>query len=273
MAIDWSGAAPSWDRHRHTIEEMKAEVTELLLAAVRPLEGAQVLELGGGTGELAARLADEVGPTGQLTATDLAPGMVELLDKRLAAYPNVTVSRADAMDLDLPERSFDAVVFRMGLMMAPDPDRALAGIHRVLRPGGVFATTVWGTPQENPWMTAVGMAAAFSGLVAGGPPVAPGGPFSLGDPDDLARRVGAAGFSDVSVRRVPKTRHYRDAAQHVDEIGTLSPQLTAAFAAATPEQLAAVVEGVTALTAEYAAEGGGTDVPGTALLCVARRPG
>ncbi len=270
MSIDWNQAAAAWDRHRATIEDMKTEVTERLLASIGPLHGRRILELGGGTGELAARLAEAAGASGSLLATDAAPAMVELLEKRLASYPSVEVGTVDVMAVDLPVGSFDVVVFRMGLMMAPDPDVALAGVRRVLRAGGTFATAVWAAPHENPWMTAVGMAAAMNGLVSGGPPVGPGGPFSLADPADLERRVRAAGFEEVTVEVVRKHRHYRDAAQQVEEIGTLSPQLAGAFDQATPEQMALVVESVAALTAQHAAEGGGADVPATSLLCVAR---
>jgi ubiquinone/menaquinone biosynthesis C-methylase UbiE len=270
VEIDWNRAAPAWDRHRATIEDMKAELTERLLTGIGPLSGRRVLELGGGTGELAARLAEAVGGTGSLVATDAAASMVDLLAKRLAAYPAVEVRAVDAGAIDLPADSVDVVVFRMGLMMASDPDLALAGIRRVLRPGGTFATAVWAAPQDNPWMTAVGMSAAMNGLVRGGPPTGPGGPFSLSDAADLERRVHAAGFEDVVVEVVSTTRHYTDAARQVEEIGTLSPQLAEAFAEATPEQLASVVESVTALTAAYADGSGGVDVPATALLCVAR---
>lgn len=270
MNIDWDRAAAAWDRHRDTIEDMKSEVTERLLDAISPLAGRRILELGGGTGELAARLVEAAGPTGSVVATDAAPAMVELLDKRLASFPTAAVGTVDAMAIDLAAESFDVVVFRMGLMMAPDPDLALTGIRRVLRPGGTFATAVWGAPHENPWMTAVGMAAGMNGLISGGPPVGPSGPFSLCDPADLEQRVRAAGFDDVTVEVVRKQRHYRDAAQQVDEIGTLSPPLAAAFEQATPEQRALVTDTVASLTAQYAADGGGVDVPATSLLCVAR---
>lgn len=270
MEIDWNRAAPAWDRHRATIEDMKTEVTERLLAGLGPLAGRRVLELGGGTGELAARLAEAVGGAGSLLATDAAPAMVDLLEKRLASYPMADVGRVDAGAIDLPAASVDVVVFRMGLMMAPDPDLALAGIRRVLRPGGVFGTAVWAAPQDNPWMTAVGMSAAMNGLVSGGPPTGPGGPFSLCDAADLERRVRAAGFEDVVVEVVSTTRHYADATRQVEEIGTLSPQLAEAFADATPEQMAAVVTSVDALTATYSDGRGGVEVPGTALLCLAR---
>ena len=51
-------------------------------------------------------------------------------------------------------------------------------------------------------MTRVGIAAMINGLVAGGPPVGPGGIFSLGDPDHLKSLVAAAGFVDVSVEEI-----------------------------------------------------------------------
>lgn len=270
MDVDWNAAAVAWDRYRDVVEDLSAEVTDALLAAVRPLTGRQVLELGAGTGELAARLADEIGPTGSLMVTDVAAAMVELQTRRLATYPHVEHAVVDAMTIDLPADSFDVVVFRMGLMMATDPQRAVTGVRRVLRPGGVFVTTTWGGPGENLWMTAVGMAAAMNGLAAGGPPTGPGEPFSLTDAAQLEQVVRDAGFDEVRVEVVHGRRHYGDAAQHVAEIGALAPSLAAAFASATADQVAAVTDQFAVLTAPYAAAGGGVDVPTTALLCVAR---
>jgi SAM-dependent methyltransferase len=267
--VDWSIMAPTWDHHREAIETMKATLTARLLEALAPLDGKRVLELGGGTGELAARLADAVGPTGSVLATDVAAGMVELLEKRLAAVPQAEVATVDAAAIDLPDDSFDIVVFRMGLMMVVEPDLALAGVRRVLRPGGRFATAVWGSPEQNPWMTTVGMSAMVSGLVSGGPPVGPGGPFSLADPDDLERRVRAAGFDEVTVETIETRRHFRDAEQQVEEVGALAPPLRAALSSASVEQRAAVVRQVAALTEQFRGDDG-IDVPATSLLCVAR---
>ena len=268
MICDWSAMAPRWDTRRDDVEAMKAAVTDRLLERIAPLAGRRVLELGAGTGELAARLADAVGPDGSVLATDVASGMVELLEKRLAAYPNVSVGEVDAAAIDLEPASVDAVVFRMGLMMVVEPERALASIRRVLRPGGTFATAVWGGPHENPWMTTVGMAAMMHGLVQGGPPIGPGGPFSLADPADLEKRVRAAGFADVTVERIESTRHFASVDEHVAMVTALSPGLGDALAAATPEQLAGVRDQVAALTAQFQGPDG-LQIPTTALLCVA----
>lgn len=269
MTMDWTALAPKWDERRADVEAMKVELTERLLDGIAPLAGRRVLELGAGTGELAARLAEAVGPDGSVLATDAARGMVDLLDKRLAAVPNAEAAELDAEQIGLPAAAFDVVVFRMGLMLVPEPERALDGIRRVLRPGGTFTTAVWGGPHENPWMTAVGMSAMMHGLVSGGPPIGPGGPFSLADPVDLEKRVRDAGFADVTVQRIESTRLFASPAEHLDIVRALSPHLAGAFDAATPEQLAAVRDQVAALTAQYQTPDG-VRVPSTSLLCIAR---
>jgi SAM-dependent methyltransferase len=269
MTVDWTAMAPAWDRHRDDVEAMKTELTDRLFAQLGPLPGRRVLELGAGTGELAARLAEAVGPTGTVIASDFADGMVELLEKRLAVIPNAEVRNLDASSIELPDTSVDVIVFRMGLMLVTEPEIALAEIRRVLRPDGIFATAVWGGPHENPWMSAVGMSAMMHGLVSGGPPIGPGGPFSLADPADLEKRVRAAGFADVVVERVESTRLFRDTDEHVATVLALSPQLSVAFASATAEQDAGVRAQVATLTAQYQTPDG-LRVPTTSLLCVAR---
>jgi SAM-dependent methyltransferase len=269
MDIDWSAAAAAWDLRRRDVEVMKTDLTERLLDGLGALAGRRVLELGAGTGELAARLADEVGTGGSVLASDVAPGMVALLEKRLADVPNAEVATLDAARIDLPTDSVDAVVFRMGLMLLPEPDASLTEIRRVLRPGGRIAVAVWGGPHENPWMTTVGMAAMMHGLVQGGPPFGPGGPFSLADPDDLEKRVRGAGFTDVTVTRVESARLFPDADEHIDMVLALNPQLSVAVARATPEQVAGVRAQVATLTEQYR-EADGLRIPTTSLVCVAQ---
>jgi ubiquinone/menaquinone biosynthesis C-methylase UbiE len=96
--------------------------------------------------------------------------------------PFVVCPYVVARQIDLPDASMDIVVFRMGLMLVTEPKRVLEECHRVLRSGGMLGVAVWAAPQHNPWLTSVGMAAMMHGLVSGGPPTGPGGPFSLADP-------------------------------------------------------------------------------------------
>lgn len=262
--VDWTAVAPAWDRERAGIEEMKAGLTEYLLTELAPLAGRHVLELGAGTGELAARLAEEVGTDGRVVASDLFPGMVALLERRLAGAANVAVTRLDAAAIDQPDASFDAVVFRMGLMLLPEPAAALQEARRVLRTGGRFVGAVWGAPQDNPWLTSLGMAAMMHGLVQGGPPVGPGTPFSLADPHELEKLFRGAGFGDVTVTAVDAGRRFADVDAYFAAVSTLAPPLAAALSAAPAEKVEDVRRTLTGVLDQFRT-GDGLRVPGKAL--------
>ncbi|MFW0797252.1 methyltransferase domain-containing protein [Gordonia sp. CPCC 205515] len=265
----WDDVASGWSRFATEIEAGDSDLTARIRAATGPLDGHAVLELGSGAGELAVQIAEWVGHDGTVTASDVAPAMTEVQRTRLALIPNArVVGDVNAHDLPFPENTFDTVVFRMGLMMTSDPDRALRSIHRVLRPGGRFVTTTWGPFTENPWLTTVGMSAMSLGLVSGGPPIHPGDPFSLPDPDDLRRRFTEAGFLDVDVETLSATRHYRDTEEHVTMALSLAPPLAAAQRAMTAEQASALRHTVTGLTEQYRNSDGSLDVPMSAHIVV-----
>jgi SAM-dependent methyltransferase len=265
----WSDVAQDWDRWRDRIEEGDSGITAALLDAAAPLAGSRVLELAAGTGEVAARIADAVGPDGSVVASDEAEGMVALLTGRLAGLDNVEVRRIDARRIASPDDAYDAVVCRMGLMLVADPTEAATEARRVLRPVGRLAAAVWADPSVNPWLASVGMAAMMHGLVAGGPPTGPGGPFSLADPEAVRALLEDAGFTDVRVDAVDGVRHYDGVEEHLDMGGSLAPPLSAALAAAAPETVTAVRETLRQLTSAYLTDDGGLDLPLRALVASA----
>jgi len=251
----WSDVADGWDRWRDRIEDGDGVITEALLAAAGPLPGARVLELAAGTGEVAARLAAEVGASGSVLASDEAEGMVKLLTARLSGLANVTVDRLDLCAIALDDHSVDAAVCRMGLMLVADAASAAGEVRRVLRPGGRFAVAVWADPASNPWLTATGMAAVMQGLLPGPPSNAHGGPFSLADPEALRTLLEHAGFADVAVVGVEGSRRYAAAEEIVDMSTSLAPPLHAALAAAPPEETSALTDTVRQLTSSYVVDG------------------
>jgi demethylmenaquinone methyltransferase/2-methoxy-6-polyprenyl-1,4-benzoquinol methylase len=106
-------------------------------AGVRP--GQRVLDLAGGTGDLAAQLASRVGPQGRVTLADINASMLDvgrarLLDKGVVG--NVEFVQANAEHLPFPDDHFDCVTIAFGLRNVTHKETALAAMWRVLRPGG-----------------------------------------------------------------------------------------------------------------------------------------
>jgi demethylmenaquinone methyltransferase / 2-methoxy-6-polyprenyl-1,4-benzoquinol methylase len=105
---------------------------------VRP--GMRVLDLAGGTGDLARRFADCVRPNGMVVLTDingtmLAAGRDKLLDRGIA----VPVVQCDAERLPFASAGFDCVSIGFGLRNVTRKESALGEMRRVLKPGGVAA--------------------------------------------------------------------------------------------------------------------------------------
>jgi SAM-dependent methyltransferase len=79
----------------------------------------------------------------------MSPEMVAKARKRLDRAQNAAVAVEDGQALSLAGESFDAVLCSLGLMFFPDPARALAEFHRVLRPGGRAAVSVLTAPDRS----------------------------------------------------------------------------------------------------------------------------
>jgi SAM-dependent methyltransferase len=267
--LDWGTVASNWDEHRDHVEAMKTELSAALVSGLALTPGDRVLELGAGTGALAERLALAVRPGGSVLASDVAPGMVELIRASAAGHPEIEVAQIDAYDIPRADGSFDAIAFRMGLMLLPEPARALAGCRRVLATGGRIAVAVWAGPQFNPWLTTVGISAMMQGLMPAGPPTGPGNPFSLADPAELDAVVTAAGFSEVEVRAIDGIASFSTTDEHFDTVRFLAPPLAAALSSASPEVLGEVRAATAGMVEKFRTEDG-LRIPLRALLCTAR---
>lgn len=101
--------------------------------------GHRVLDIAGGTGDLAKRFAQIVGQTGEVVLADINDSMLKvgrdkLIDKGAAG--NVYCVQADAQYLPFPDNYFNCITIAFGLRNVTDKDLALASMHRVLKPGG-----------------------------------------------------------------------------------------------------------------------------------------
>jgi demethylmenaquinone methyltransferase/2-methoxy-6-polyprenyl-1,4-benzoquinol methylase len=105
------------------------------VAGIRP--GMKVLDIAGGTGDLASAFAERVGPTGEVWLTDINASMLAVgRDRLLDRGQILPVAQADAEQLPFPDGHFDRVTVAFGLRNMTHKERALAEMRRVLAPGG-----------------------------------------------------------------------------------------------------------------------------------------
>ena len=112
--------------------------------------GQRILDLAGGTGDLAARLARLVGPAGEVVIGDINASMLQvgrerLLDRGIAA--NVRFVQADAENLPFPDHSFDCITIAFGLRNVTDKQQALESMFRTLKPGGRLVVLEFSKPS------------------------------------------------------------------------------------------------------------------------------
>lgn len=101
--------------------------------------GQRALDLASGTGDLAAKLSEQVGSKGEVVASDINGAMLgngrdRLVDKGVVG--NIRFVQADAQHLPFPDNYFDCVTMAFGLRNVTDKDLALRSIFQCLKPGG-----------------------------------------------------------------------------------------------------------------------------------------
>jgi demethylmenaquinone methyltransferase/2-methoxy-6-polyprenyl-1,4-benzoquinol methylase len=120
----------------------------LSLANLRP--GQRALDVAGGTGDLAAGLARQVGERGLVVLTDINAAMLgrgrdRLIDAGLAG--NVACVQANAEQLPFPDAMFDCVTIGFGLRNVTDKPAALSSMRRTLKPGGQLLVLEFSRPS------------------------------------------------------------------------------------------------------------------------------
>ena len=118
-------------------------------AAVRP--GHTVLDLAGGTGDLAREFSRKVGKNGPVILADINAAMLKqgrsrLIDAGISG--NVTIAQVDAQNLPFEDSIFDCITMAFGLRNVTDKDAALASMFRVLKPGGKAMILEFSEPNK-----------------------------------------------------------------------------------------------------------------------------
>ncbi len=128
------------------VMELRSRWRRLVLPSVR----GDVLDVGAGDGSSSSSLPRSV----RLTALEPRAGSVRRLRRWVEGRPGARVVQARAEAMPLPDRSVDAAVCCVALCSVDDQDRALAEIHRVLRPGGRLVVLEHVAAARGTWLRA-----------------------------------------------------------------------------------------------------------------------
>ncbi len=146
----WDLAVADYDRYWVPVLRW---CSERCLELADPRPGERVLDIATGTGVAAFLASERVGTGGEVMATDLSEKMVKSVEAEAErrGVTNMRFQRVDAEDIALPDGSYDVALCVLGLMYPADPQRAIAQMYRVLRPGGRAAACVWGRRDRCGW--------------------------------------------------------------------------------------------------------------------------
>ncbi len=268
----WAGVADRWADHADYVDERGAVVTDAMVDRVALRPGDHALELACGPGSVGIEVARRLAPGGTVVLSDVAAEMVALAAARAEHFGvgNVRTAVLDLEAIDEPDAGFDVVVCREGLMFAFDPAQAVAEMHRVLRPGGRMAVSVWASAPENPWL---GLVFAAVTEVTGFPVPPPGvpGPFSLGDPVQVDGLLRSGGFADVVVEPLAVPMRARDFEEWWRRTSAMAGPLASVLAGLPDDTIDAVTRTLRTSVAPHI-DAGGLDLPGLALLATGAKP-
>ncbi len=112
-------------------------------------KGDTILDLAGGTGDLAIKFTRIVGPTGKVTLSDINPSMLENGRERLTNMGiagNIEYVEANAEALPFDDNTYNITTMAFGLRNVTDKDKALRSIYRCLKPGGKLMVLEFSKP-------------------------------------------------------------------------------------------------------------------------------
>lgn len=202
--LDWAGeAGHRWLQVADKVEAQLAPVSDVLFTAAALQAGERVLDVGCGLGSTSRRAAEIVGPSGAVSAVDIA---VDLIDeaRRIPAPTGAPIEWivADAQTARLPAGHYDAVISRFGTLFFDDPVAAFANLAAAARTGGRLCIAVWQQRDRSPILQrgldiAVAVAADHGYDIDIGVPDE--GPFAYADPAFVGPILERAGWTDVAV--------------------------------------------------------------------------
>ncbi len=203
QAAHWNArAGHSWAELGDMLDRLFAPFVPLLVDEIGP--GGPVLDVGCGAGAVTLAMARASAPGRTCVGVDISAPLVAAAKTRAAREdcPRAVFLQADAQTHDFAPASFDAIVSRFGIMFFADPVAAFANLRAAARPRAKLACIAWRSPDENPFMTAAGRAAAP--LLPDWPRPSQNAPGQFGFADDTRVReiLEQSGWQEIAIRPI-----------------------------------------------------------------------
>ncbi len=196
--------APKFIRFKHILVDGLSRHSEAVFPALPVRPGDQVLDVGCGFGDTALKLAERIGPAGNVVGIDCCDAFLDFARAAVRArgLANVTFVRGDA-EVALPTNQFDFVFARFGTMFFANPVAGLRNMRKALRPGGRMVHIVWRDRSDNPWLSmAKDIVLRFLPPPGADAQTCGPGPFSMSDETTVRAMMKVAGYDEVELRRV-----------------------------------------------------------------------
>ncbi len=230
----WNEASGDYEK---AFGSLTAQSADAVLDAAGVTAGCTVLDVCTGHGVL-AHVATLRGA--KVCALDFAENMVAAARRNA---PAADCQQGDAQNLPYGDNTFDAVVCGYGIMHLPEPDRALAEMRRVLRPGGRVALSVWAGPSpSNGFGLLLGAVKANGRLdvpLPHGPDV-----FQFGSIDAMKAALAETGFREPNAITVPLIFRLESAATFLSAVTQGTVRTKALFLAQDQAALSAITGAV-----------------------------
>ncbi len=193
----WNNFSSGWKKWDSVTMQFLKPVGDEIIQQLALKDNHLVLDVASGTGEPGLTIAEIVNK-GKVIGIDLSEGMLETAKEHAASrgITNYQTEAGDVSKLPFPDQTFNAISCRMGFMFFPDILSTLQEMRRVLKPKGRLAVSVWGSPQQNFWVT-VTMGTISHMLDLQPPPKEAPGMFRCALPGFMAEQFDKSGFSNI----------------------------------------------------------------------------
>ncbi len=196
--------APKFFRFKHIAADGLARHSEAVFPNLPVKPGDRVLDVGCGFGDTAIKLAELVGPDGEVVGVDCCDAFLTHAENEAAArgMSNISFVRGDA-EIELPTCEFDFVFARFGTMYFANPVAGLRNMRHALKPGGEMVHIVWREHEDNPWLSmARDIVLRYLPQPGNCAKTCGPGPFSMADRETVTKMMRLAGYTNINFERV-----------------------------------------------------------------------